>query len=138
MIAIGSLVYLFGSKTTRNAVLAGRKSILTCLATPGLLFLLLFFSLAVHMHSSFGKWPKAIGNHGFSPALNAHAELGGYYCSWFSLFTPFAWPVVVAIFAIVTRLRRYLPHVLALGVSFWISFPWMFLAPSGFVYWWWD
>ncbi len=138
LIAIGSLIYLCGNKATRSTVVSGWKSFTTCVVVPGLLFLLLYFSLAVHMHKSLGKWPERIGNHGFSSTLNAHDAVVSHYFSWFIIFAILAWPVLVASFAIIARLNRYLPQVMALGLSFWLFVPLMFLAPSDFLNWWWD
>lgn len=138
LIAIGSLVYLFGSKSARNAVVTTWKSSATCAVLPGLLFLLLFFSLAFHMHNSLGKWPERIGNQGFSRALNTHAEVAFCYFTWFFLFAIIAWPILVGLFAVIKNARRYLSQIIALGVSFWIFVPCIFMAPSDFLYWWWD
>ncbi len=138
LIAIGGLFYLFGSESARSAVVTSWKSVAICAVVPGVLFLSLFYSLAVHMHDSLGKWPERIGNHGFSPALNTHAAVALHYFTWFLLFAFLAWPVLVGLFAVFPKARRYLPQVVCLGVSFWIFVPWMFLAPSDFLYWWWD
>jgi hypothetical protein len=138
LIAIGCLVYLFGNESARSAVATGWKSSATCAVVPGLIFLLLFYSLALHMHNSLGAWPERIGNHGFSPALNMHAEIALNYFSWFFLFAIFAWPILVGLFAVFTGARRYLPQIIGPGVSFWLFAPLIFLAPSGFLYWWWD
>ena len=138
LIAIGWLVNLCLNKPIRGTVLTSWKSTLICTVVPGLLFLVIFYSLAVHMHNSLGRWPESIGTHGFSLALNTHSEIALNYFGWFLLFAIFAWPVLVASFALIANLKRYLPQVMALGLSFWIFVPWMFLAPSDFLYWWWD
>ena len=44
-------------------------------ALPGLLAILTFSSLALHMHSSLGGWPDFYGTKGLSQALITHAEL---------------------------------------------------------------
>lgn len=138
LITIFSLVYLCGNKAVRNSIVNSWKTTLTCTIMPGLLFLLIFFSLALHMHSSLGQWPESLGNHGFSHALNVHAEVASNYFSCFLLFAIFIWPVLVASFAIIARLKNYLPQIMALGLSFWVFVPWIFLAPSDFLNWWWD
>lgn len=137
-IAIASIAYLCGIKATRGTAVTGWKLTLICAVVPGLLFLLIFFTFAVHMHNSLGQWPETLGNHGFSPALNTHARIAATYFSGFVIFAILAWPVLIAFFAIIAKLRRFLPQVMALGLSFWIFVPWIFLAPSGFLNWWWD
>src|ERR1041385_497916 len=46
-------------------------------ASPSLLMLLLFYSLAFHMYESLGGWPAGIGEAGFSPGLKGHAYRSG-------------------------------------------------------------
>jgi hypothetical protein len=136
--AAGSLIHLFGDDVNRQALARSWKSTTFCLVTPGLLFLLTFVSLAVHMYSILGKWPETIGNHGFSTALNIHGDVAFGFFNYFLLFTIFVWPVIVVATALFSRLKPYLPHVAAFGLSFWIFVPWIFLAPERLLYWWWD
>lgn len=138
LVAITAVVLLFASTTARDTAFAQWKTALPCFLVPGVAFLAMFFSLAIHMYNSLGKWPESIGNQGFSPSLNLHADVTFNSLTWFLVFAFFVWPVLTIVFGSVSRLRRFLPHVMAVGLSFWCFVPCIFLAPSGFLYWWWD
>ena len=138
LIAIGSLVYLWGNDSVKNDLASRWKFSAACFVLPGLLFLLLFFSLAIHMHKSLGQWPERIGSEGFPPSLITHGDIAVLYFSGLLLFVLFAWPILVGVFAGIPRAKPYLPLILGPGVSFWIFVPWMFLAPADFLNWWWD
>jgi hypothetical protein len=42
---------------------------------PGLLMLVSFYSLAIHLKESLGGWPNSIGERGFPPSLITHARV---------------------------------------------------------------
>lgn len=133
-----SLIHLFRDEANRRSLAGSWKSITFCVVTPGLLFLMTFVSLAFHMHSTLGRWPESIGNHGFSTALNIHGDVAFGFFNYFLLFTIFVWPVLVVATALFPKLKPSLPQVVGLGLSFWIFVPWILLAPERLLYWWWD
>src|SRR5689334_18295539 len=49
-------------------------------ALPTLLMLLLFYSLAFHMHRALHGWPTSIGERGFPEPLVTHCSIQTSYC----------------------------------------------------------
>ena len=105
---------------------------------PYLLALLLFYSLAIHMHQSLEGWPERIGTDGFPPALLMHDQIQGAYISYLLLFTIFVVPAIILVCLLVSRWRHlvvyFVLHVMSLPVCYVL----MQLAPEGYLYWWWD
>ena len=108
------------------------------LAFPGLLMVLSFYALAIHMYLSLEGWPKSIGESGFSPVLLAHANLTLEYFHILLLSAIFGWPMALIVCVIVPRWRRHIPRVTFFEVAFVMSFILISMGPSGFLYWWWD
>lgn len=121
-----------------SRILTRDTSAMLCLLIPGLLNLALFYSLAIHMHKSLGKFPEVIGYRGFSSALKSHADWAIGYFGYLFIFTFLIWPVLFVLFTKVKALSRFTGQVAAVGISFWLSFALTFLAPPEFLYWWWD
>ena len=114
-----------------------RKGIIIA-ALPSILMLGLFYSLAIHMHSSLGAWPKSIGERGFPPALVAHCSLTVqvYIALSASLYVL---PIAILVCALVPRWRRLLVYLFLCGIfSFFSLLLTSFAAPSGFITWWMD
>ncbi|MCP4835227.1 MAG: spore germination protein [Phycisphaera sp.] len=106
--------------------------------SPSVIMVGLFYSLAVHMRTSFNGWPGSIGTGGFPPALETHASIAGGYFSWMILVLFAGWPIG---FLSCLLVRRWNPGLFYLGVtaiSFALGTGVMALAPSGFLNWWWD
>jgi len=108
------------------------------IALPSLIMLGLFYSLAVHMHQTLGKWPETIGNRGFPKDLLWHASVAGNVFGWLLMFTVLALPVVFLASVGVKKWRGVIPYLSAHAISFGICVALMFLAPSRFLNWWWD
>ena len=113
------------------------KSNLVFLFLPGLINLAAFYSLAFHTYLSLGDWP-GIGIEGFPDALLAHYALMSYPF-WIS----FSFPLILfgplwTLFYLIKPIRPWLDKVAALGVSCVVSTLLTQLAPSGFLYWFWD
>ena len=104
---------------------------------PYLLALMLFYSLAIHMHQSLGGWP-GIGTDGFPQALLIHDKIQGFYISYLLLFTIFVVPAIILVCLLVPRWRQLVVYCLVHLVSLPIFFVLMQLAPEGYLYWWWD
>ena len=124
------------------ALAQGQKTALSrrkfsLLALPGVLMLLAFYSLAIHMHMDLGQWPQSIGTRGLSPALIGHAEVA-YWFFGTILLVGLALPLLLVVHALVPKLRRHTIYSATFGVTTWICLALTFLAPSGFLYWWWD
>lgn len=117
-------------KTSRAGLIAA--------ISPGLLMLVLFYSLAVHMRLSLGAWPDRIGEEGFPDALVMHATvaLRWFYVVFMSVI--FALGPVFLLCAIVPSWRRGLNYIAAYMASFAFCFVGMLMAPAPFLSWWWD
>lgn len=105
---------------------------------PGLLFLGLFYSLAIHMHRSLGRWPSGIGERGFPSALLTHAAVATNYFWAFAWSTVFILPAAILVCVLVSRWRHLIPFFALYGFMFIVSIVLMQLAPEPFLYWWWD
>ena len=105
---------------------------------PYLLALALFYSLAIHMHQALGGWPERIGTGGFPPALLMHSEIQGAYLSCLFFFTVFVAPVLLLVCLLVPKLRHLAAYFALQGLGLLVFIGQMFLAPRGYVYWWWD
>ncbi len=107
-------------------------------ASPGLLALCLFYSLAIHMHHSLGKWPTSIGERGFPPALLTHAIIATTYY-WVSVsLSVFILPVAILVCLFVSRWRYLVRYIALYAFIFIIGIVLMQLAPEPFLYWWRD
>jgi hypothetical protein len=106
-------------------------------AAPGLLALGLFYSLAIHMHQSLGKWPAYIGTGGFPLALRTHSEAAviGFGILIQSLII-LPLPLFVSIF--VPRWQKFAPYLAVYGASAMIGLVLTMFAPPPFLTWWRD
>ena len=114
-----------------------RKQVLFSMV-PAVLALVLFYSLAIHMHWSLGRWPSGIGELGFPPALLVHANLATTYF-WFTLLlSVFVLPVFFVVCVYVSHLRPLVPCLILYAVTFGVCMGLMKLAPAPFRLWWMD
>lgn len=111
---------------------------LTAALLPSVAMLVLFYTLALHLHLTLGDWPASIGEKGFPAPLIWHAWVTGMLFFILLLSTIFALPLL----AIVCAIRR----------GFWYMFPYlgiyllssalclgaMLQAPAPFLNWFWD
>lgn len=107
-------------------------------ALPALGMLGLFYSLAIHMHRSLGEWPHSIGTNGFSTALSNHASVAVQYFGHLLLFSLFIFPVAFALCVGIPKWRGALFYLGVYALAWLLCFGIMMLAPSPFLYWWWD
>ena len=105
---------------------------------PALLMLLLFYSLAIHMHQSLGAWPSSIGERGFPARLVIHGHIAVNYFSIFVLVSIFAWPIAFLLCALIRRWRVCIYYLGVYALACLVCFGAMLLAPSQFLIWWWD
>ena len=110
--------------------------IVACL--PYLLALVFFYSLAIHMHLALGGWPERNGTEGFPPALLMHADIQGAYISGLLFFTVFVAPVLLLVCLLVPPMRHLAVYLALQGLGLLVFIGQMYLAPSAYVYWWWD
>lgn len=107
-------------------------------ATPGLIWALLFYSLAAHMYQSLGGWPASIGNGGFSSSLTLHADLAGFWMTGCLLVLLGPWPIGLAMCVGIRRWRGAVIHFGVFAIAFALAVALMLLAPNPFLDWWWD
>ena len=105
---------------------------------PSALQLVLFYSLAIHMHWALGRWPESISERGFPNALVHHAHLAtSYFIAWV-LISMATWPIAFLAFLLVKPARQFLLHLGLYALAFAGCYGLMLLAPERFLYWWWD
>ena len=113
------------------------KSTLLFLLLPGLINLAAFYSLALHMHLSLGDWP-GIGTDGFPEALLLHNKLVSYLFTNSLFFPLILFGPLWILFYLIKPIRPWLDKLSAFGISCVVSALLTQLAPSGFLYWFWD
>ena len=105
---------------------------------PYAIAIILFYSLALHMHNELGGWPESIGTRGFSENLLLHVNIQGWYLSNLALITAFVVPFIILICGLVKKWRFLVPYLLIQIVGLIVFLLQMNLAPSEYVYWFWD
>ena len=134
-------ISLLGSVTwciaTKAYTALSRKSIFVCVI-PGMLVSLSFYALAMHMHSALEGWPKAYGYGELPPSLVRNAKGVSWYFGAMLLGLIFVWPVALILCSVVSRLRRFFPHLSLFAGSLALNFTLTQLGPSEFLRWWWD
>ena len=107
-------------------------------ASPALVMVVLFYSLALHMHHTLGGWPSAIGEAGFPPWLITHSHIAAWLLEILVLLAMFAWPLVLLLCLMVRRWRGFVYYLAVYAVSCLVCFGLLSLAPAPFLNWWWD
>lgn len=107
-------------------------------ALPAMLMLVLFYSLAIHMYWSLGGWPKSIGEAGFPGHLLIHVNITCFYFIILVMVNIFVWPVAFLLCLIIRRWRYSIYYLAVYSLSCYVCLGAMLLAPSQFLYWWWD
>jgi len=107
-------------------------------AAPGLLFLGLFYSLALHMHQSLGGWPTSIGERGFPPLLLTHATITEYWFMASIVATFIVVPIAILTCLLVPRWKHRVTYFAACEFLFFVAWTFKGLAPQPFLNWWWD
>jgi hypothetical protein len=105
---------------------------------PSLMMVSLFYSLAIHMRWSLGKWPSSIGEGGFPGPLIAHAYVAVHFFVVLLLLSFFVAPGVLLICLLVPRWRASAPYFALFLGAFFLGWGLMQLAPEPFLYWWRD
>ena len=108
ILALAALVVAFLMRPARQSWVG-----VTVAASPALLMVALFYSLALHMHKSLGGWPTSIGFDGFPAPLVTHASVTTGYFAIYGLASIYAWPVI---FVLCLLVRRWRVCVYYLGV----------------------
>ncbi len=113
-----------------------RKRTFIIAVMPWSLALGLYWSLAIHLHLSFGGWPEMYETTA-PPALLLHAKIQYNYLMFLSLLTLFVCPVMFLLCLLIKRLKKLViyPSLQILGGILFIFQ--MLLAPDGYTDWLW-
>jgi hypothetical protein len=127
------------SKSTYSQGMDIRPSrlIIFLMVLPAMVMLILFYTLAAHMHHELGNWPTSLGIQNFSIGLQLHAQIADDFWGVMFLVCVFALPPV----HFVSLLKRRWWLAAYLGIYFFaclIALAGTFLAPAQFLNWWWD
>lgn len=105
---------------------------------PALLMLVLFYSLAIHLHHHLGNWPSFIGDRDFPQSLVTHERVAESYFMILMLFSMVVWPLAYAVCAAIRRWRVCLYYLGVYAFSCLVCFGATWFAPSQFWNWWLD
>jgi len=133
ILALAAVVVGFRMRPAKQSRIALAASLL-----PAFLMLVLFYSLAIHMHQSLGSWPASIGERGFPAPLVTHGSIATSYFTCLVLVSVFAWPVVFLLCVLIQRWRVCLYYLGVYALACLVCFGAMLLAPAQFLNWWWD
>ena len=101
---------------------------------------ILFWSLALHMHTHFNGWPEQIGDNGFPWALKQHANIQEFLfsCTFGVAFV--VAPLLALIFSLTPKLRPLLDYLRVFYLAFSLLALSLFagIAPKGYLDWFWD
>ncbi len=102
-----------------------------------LLWLGLYFSLAIHLRLGLGHWPTAIGQGPETLLFSIHQEVTWELMVFIarSVFAISAFGLICAFFG---NWRHYSVYALSYCIAAFAAYLLMNMAPSSFVYWWWD
>ena len=105
-----------------------------------LLSCVLFWSLALHMHTHFNGWPEQIGDNGFPWALEQHANIQEFLfsCTFGVAFV--VAPLLALIFSLTPKLRPLLDYLGVFYLAFLLLALCVFsdISPKGYRIWFWD
>ena len=104
---------------------------------PSLVFVALFYSVALHMHWNLGRWPAVDDERGFSLALKNHSTLAICYLPVLWGVTVFLWPVSFVFALLNPRWRWFAAYLAVHPWSCVLCYGLMLLAPAPFLIWWW-
>ena len=116
----------------------GSKKALFLSTLPGVILLVLFYSLAGHMFLSLGQWPDSIGEHGFPRLLSVHASLSKGCFTFLYLLTVYVSPGVLLFLLASKPWRKFSLCLVAHVITFWVVYGCILLAPAQFLSWWWN
>jgi hypothetical protein len=111
---------------------------LTAAVLPALIMLVLFYSLAIHLHHSLGAWPASIGDRDFPQLLITHERISESYFWILMLFSICVWPIAYILCTVIRRWQVCLYYLGVYALAFLVCFGATLLAPSQFWYWWLD
>ena len=105
--------------------------------TLPLLGLGLYFALAVHLRTTLGHWPTAIGQNPGSWLFALH-EKAAWQMAVVIAHSLYALPAVIVLSLLSKRWRHVGVYALSYGGAVVTAYRLMNLAPPSFVNWWWD
>jgi len=133
---LGTLAALAWALSRGQGSSSSRKGLVLS-ASPGLLALVAFFSLALHLHSSLGDWPDNLGMEGLTQALVTHYNIAMWLFTA-AILLAIGMPLALLVCALAPRLRAHMIYPSLCGAACWLCLFLTTLAPAGFQNWWWD
>ena len=116
---------------------SNKSKVIIFACVPYLLALILFYSLAIHMHLALDYWPQSITVDEFPPALLMHANIQGVYMTALFFFTVIVSPAFLLICLLLPRWRHLSVYCAVQGLGLMVFFGLMDFAPDGYLNWWW-
>ena len=132
-LALASIVVSFRFRPAKQSRIALAVAVL-----PALLMVVLFYSLAVHLHRHLGVWPAYIGDSDFPQSLVTHERIAEGYFMILMLFSIFVWPIAYILCAVIRRWRVSLYYLGVYALAFLMCFGVTLLAPTQYWDWWLD
>tara|TARA_B100001250_G_C19710642_1_gene749017 strand:+ start:439 stop:759 length:321 start_codon:yes stop_codon:yes gene_type:complete len=105
---------------------------------PYALAIIIFYSVAIHMHIALKGWPDGIGTRGFPKPLLFHVNIQGWYLSVLGFFTVFVVPIIVLLCLIIPKWRHFSIYFLLQIIGLVIFLLQTYFAPDAYLYWFWD
>ena len=138
LVILGVVLLIVGFVTLRMRPAKSSPVALLAAISPGLLMLLLFYSMVIDMHQSLRGWPTSVGDHGFPPSLIIHNAIAGGFFFILLLVTYFMWPVAFLLCLAIRRWRACVYYLGVFGLVATACFATTSLAPARFLDWFWD
>ena len=113
-----------------------KVGVVSALVYP-VLFLLLYFSLAWHLHSALGGWPDRIGLNPGTTAFRIHDSAAALFFWLGTLLVPVS-ALAAFLFSFFPGYRRAALYYAIFAFAGFVAWAAMHLAPTPFLIWWWD
>jgi hypothetical protein len=112
---------------------------ITIATLPPLLMVGLFYSLAIHMHHTLGRWPSPFEwGPPYPPSLSAHIYIAFFYLVVIFWLSISVWPITFLLCIFVRRWRVAVTYLGLYAFSLLVCVGSMLLAPSEYLRWWYD
>ena len=102
---------------------------------PYALAIIIFYSVAIHMHIALKGWPTSIGTRGFPESLLFHVNIQGWYLSVLGIFTVFVVPIIILLCLIIPKWRHFSIYFLLQIIGLVIFLLQMSFAPDRYLDW---
>jgi len=111
---------------------------LASIISPGLLMLVLYYSLVFHMHQSLGGLPVSSDDQGFPPSLLVHDVIALVFFGLLYILTLYVWPIAFLLCLVVRRWRASAYYLGMYALVTALCFATTAFVPGMYVHWFWD